>query len=359
MDELKYIGMDVHSATTSIAVRDGQGRLVMEATVATEAAALSDFLRGLRGRLWLTFEEGNWAAWLTQVLTPQVEKLIVCNPRRNASLKQGSKSDPLDARQLAHLLQANLLRPVYHQAAGPQTLQELARAYTTCVGDSTRVMNRIKARYRARGILCSGSRVYRPRFRQPWFEQLTDPGARQRVELLYTQLDFLQELRKKARRALLTEARRDPACSLLRTVPGVGPVRAALLLALLSTPFRFRTKRQLWMYAGLGLITRDSGQYQTVRGHIIRRDRPACVRGLNPEHNRELKEIFKGAALVATRSSSPLHAFYQQRLDQGMRPHLARLTLARKIASLTWTLWKKGERFNAHHLTSQVTSQAE
>src|SRR2546425_13352861 len=100
MDELKYIGMDVHSATTSIAVRDGQGRLVMEATVATEAAALSDFLRGLRGRLWLTFEEGNWAAWLTQVLTPQVEKLIVCNPRRNASLKQGNKSDPLDARQL-------------------------------------------------------------------------------------------------------------------------------------------------------------------------------------------------------------------------------------------------------------------
>src|SRR2546426_1738319 len=127
MDDFKYIGMDVHSATTTIAVRDGGGRLVMEATVATQAAALSDFLRGLRGRLWLTFEEGNWAAWLTQVLTPQVEKLIVCNPRRNASLKQGNKSDPLDARQLAHLLQANLHRPVNHQAAGPQTLQELAR----------------------------------------------------------------------------------------------------------------------------------------------------------------------------------------------------------------------------------------
>src|SRR3989442_7847494 len=192
--------------------------------------------------------------------TPQVEKLIVCNPRRNASLKQGNKSDPLDARQLAHLLQANLLRPVYHEAAGPQTLQELARAYTTCVGDTTRVMNRIKARYRARGILCSGSRVYRPRFRQPWFEQLTDPGARQRVELLYLQLDLLQELRKKARRALLTEARRYPACSLLRTVPGVGPVRAALLLALISTPFRFRTKRQLWMYVRFGLSTRANRQ---------------------------------------------------------------------------------------------------
>src|SRR5437763_111487 len=128
MDDLKYIGMDVHSATTTIAVQDSRGRLVMEATVATQAAALSDFLRGLRGRLWLTFEEGNWAAWLTQVLTPQVEKLIVCNPRRNASLKQGNKSDPLDARELAHLLQANLLKPVYHEADGAPTLQELARA---------------------------------------------------------------------------------------------------------------------------------------------------------------------------------------------------------------------------------------
>src|SRR5216110_2905190 len=327
MDDLKYIGMDVHSATTTIAVQDSRGRLVMEATVATQAAALSDFLRGLRGRQWLTFEEGNWAAWLNQVLTPQVEKLIVCNPRRNASLKQGNKSDPLDARELAHLLQANLLKPVYHEADGAPTLQELARAYTTCVSDTTRVMNRIKARYRARGILCSGSRVYRPRFRQAWFEQLTDPGARQRVELLYAQLDLLQELRKRARQALRTEARRDPAYALLRTVPGIGPVRAALLLALLRTPFRFRTKRQLWTYAGLGLV---------------------------PQHNRELKEIFKSAALAATRPSSLLHAFYQQRLDQGMRPHLARLTLARKIASLTLTLWKKGERFNAHALTSQA-----
>ncbi|PYL32557.1 MAG: hypothetical protein DMF38_14765 [Verrucomicrobia bacterium] len=354
MDDLKYIGMDVHSATTTIAVQDSRGRLVMEATVATQAAALSDFLRGLRGRLWLTFEEGNWAAWLTQVLTPQVEKLIVCNPRRNASLKQGNKSDPLDARELAHLLQANLLKPVYHEADGAPTLQELARAYTTCVSDTTRVMNRIKARYRARGILCSGSRVYRPRFRQAWFEQLTDPGARQRVELLYAQLDLLQELRKRARQALRTEARRDPAYALLRTVPGIGPVRAALLLALLRTPFRFRTKRQLWTYAGLGLVTRDTGQYQIVGGQIIRRQRPARVRGLNPQHNRELKEIFKSAALAATRPSSLLHAFYQQRLDQGMRPHLARLTLARKIASLTLTLWKKGERFNAHALTSQA-----
>ena len=107
-------------------------------------------------------------------------------------------------------------------------------------------------------------------------------------------------------------------------------------------------------YAGLGLVTRDTGQYQIVGGQIIRRQRPARVRGLNPQHNRELKEIFKSAALAATRPSSLLHAFYQQRLDQGMRPHLARLTLARKIASLTLTLWKKGERFNAHALTSQA-----
>ena len=131
-------------------------------------------------------------------------------------------------------------------------------------------------------------------------------------------------------------------------------MRAALLLALLRTPWRFRTKRQLWTYAGLGLVTRDTGQYQIVGGQIIRRQRPARVRGLNPQHNRELKEIFKSAALAATRPSSLLHAFYQQRLDQGMRPHLARLTLARKIASLTLTLWKKGERFNAHALTSQA-----
>ena len=55
-------------------------------------------------------------------------------------LKQGSKSDRIDARKLAELLYSNMLRPVYHGEHGVRSLKELARSYLTITKDQARVM---------------------------------------------------------------------------------------------------------------------------------------------------------------------------------------------------------------------------
>jgi hypothetical protein len=68
----KYIGLDVHQATISVAVMDGRGKVVMESIVETKAATILEFLAGLRGTLSVTFEEGTWAAWLYDLLKPHV-----------------------------------------------------------------------------------------------------------------------------------------------------------------------------------------------------------------------------------------------------------------------------------------------
>ena len=65
-----------------------------------------------------------------------------------------------------------------------------------------------------------------------------------RAELLYEELDALLLLRREARRELIIESRKDDAVKLLRTVPYLGPIRAAVLLGRVETPHRFRTKRQ-------------------------------------------------------------------------------------------------------------------
>lgn len=62
MDNRKYIGMDVHQASISIAVSDAAGKVPMECIIETKAATVLIF-RGLRGSLWVTFEEGTGAAW--------------------------------------------------------------------------------------------------------------------------------------------------------------------------------------------------------------------------------------------------------------------------------------------------------
>jgi hypothetical protein len=63
MNDAKHIGLDVHQATTSIAVLDSTGHLVMEWILETKAAVILQFVRGLRGNLHVTFEEGTCAVW--------------------------------------------------------------------------------------------------------------------------------------------------------------------------------------------------------------------------------------------------------------------------------------------------------
>jgi transposase len=129
----KYIGLDVHQATIVVAVLDSSGRLVMESILETEAATILQFFAGLRGTVSVTFEEGTWSVWLYDLLNPHVDKLVVCNPRKNALLKDGNKSDRIDARKLAELLRGNQLKPVYHGETGVRMLRELPRSYLTIV----------------------------------------------------------------------------------------------------------------------------------------------------------------------------------------------------------------------------------
>ena len=346
MDAKKYIGLDVHQATISAAVLDEAGRLVMEAVIATRPEAIVDWLGGLRGSLHVTLEEGTWAAWLQELLQPRVARVVVCNPRRNALLKEGNKSDRVDARKLAELLRAGLLRPVYHGENGVGVLRELARSYLSLTQDLTRVMNRLKALFRSRAIACRGQTVYAPRHRGAWLEKLAEAGLRRRAEHLYQQLDQLQPLRQQARQELVAEGRKHSAAAWLRGVPYIGPLRAALLIALLQTPHRFRTKRQLWAYSGLAVRTRSSADYRHDRaGQLQRAPQPPAPRGLNTNHNHELKNIFKSVATAASAGRGPFHDFYAALLAQGHKPALARLTLTRKIAAITLTVWKKGVRF--------------
>jgi len=108
-------------------------------------------------------------------------------------------------------------------------LKELARTYANLVADGTRVMQRLKALFRARGIRTPGTEVSRRTQRAEWLRQLPDAGVRFRANSLYRELEVLQELRPKAKAAMLAEARRDPAWRVLRTIPYLGPVRVALL----------------------------------------------------------------------------------------------------------------------------------
>src|ERR1019366_4862663 len=211
MNDAKYIGLDVHQATISVAILDSAGKLVMECVLETKASIILQFIHGLRGSLHVTLEEGTCAAWLHDLLKPHVTEVLVCDPRKNALLKAGNKNDRIDARKLADLLRTGLLSPVYHAENGVRTLKELSRSYLALNRDTTRVMNRLEALFRRRAFSCAGQRVYAPRHRSEWLGKITEAGVHRRAEIYYQQLDALRSLREQVRRDLLAEGRKHSA----------------------------------------------------------------------------------------------------------------------------------------------------
>ena len=147
----KFVGLDVHQATTVAAVREASGRVSARCVLPTEEAALVEFMEGMRGRIHVTFEEGTQAQWLHDLVAPLVERVVVCD--RRGESKRGNKGDGVDCEELSELLRRGGLRPVYHGSPGVGALKELTRTYENLVEDSTRAMLRLKALFRARGTI--------------------------------------------------------------------------------------------------------------------------------------------------------------------------------------------------------------
>lgn len=337
----RYLGIDVHRDSSTICVLSATGKRVRRDLVETNGKALMSYLRQVSGTLHVCIEESTWSTWLYEILSPHVADLVVYQ----ASWSPGAKNDALDAHGLAEKLRMGQTGPgVFKAPKRYQRLREWARAYQTLTQDTARAKNRLKSQFRRRGIRCVGTAVYDPQKRDAWLKRLP-PAMRPSTEILGTTLDCLAELKSEAEEALLRESRRHKISKVLQTAPGLGPVRTALVIAAVITPHRFRSKRQFWSYCGFGVVTRSSSDWvQTPQGW--QRSRSVQTRGLNRNHNPLLKGIFKSAATTAisqTQADHPLRATYARLCDGGTRPHLARITIARKIAAAVLAMWKKEE----------------
>ncbi|MHC4121662.1 MAG: IS110 family transposase [Planctomycetota bacterium] len=338
----RYLGCDVHAKSCTFCVLSQAGKKIRQDVVETNGRALLGYLRQIPGRLQLIIEEGEWSHWLYEILSPQVAELVVYRARWTP----GPKSDALDAHGLAEKLRTGQVgRPVYKNTGRFTALREAARTYGMVTRDVARTRNRIKSFYRSRGVLCSGNAVYKPGHRDKLARQLPMP-TRRSVQLFGHELDVLVELKAEAEKRMLQESYRHRIARVLETGPGFGPVRVAQLLPVVVTPFRFPTKREFWSYCGFGIVTRSSSDWVRENGQWVRA-RVTRTRGLAFSHNRLLKAIFKGAAttILAHSGPNPLQEDYERLLENGTKPNLAKVTIARKIAAIILAMWKTQEKY--------------
>jgi hypothetical protein len=151
--KIYYVGMDVHKRTIAIAVLDAYGKLITQSIIETSTQSVRDFFHTVRAaEVHVTFEEGNHAAWLFDVVEPLVNQVVVCNPKHNKKKMGRHRNDRIDARQLAELLRLNAVKGVYHGEHGTRSLKHLMRSYECFVTDIARVKNRLKAIYNSQAI---------------------------------------------------------------------------------------------------------------------------------------------------------------------------------------------------------------
>ena len=344
----RYIGLDAHTSSCTVATIGQSGKRLRSQVVETNAKALIDVIRAVPKDRHLCLEEGQHSNWLYEVLSPHVQEIVVALVNQS----RGPKNDKLDAFGLAEQLRIGAIRTkVYKQCGSFGRLGYRAKAHALLVADSVRVQSRIKALLRSRGVATAGGAVYSTSERDEWLSKLP-PSARSLAELLYLEHDHLMELRDRAETEMITEARKHDVYRIIQTCPGIGEIRAAQILPVVVTPYRFANKRVFWSYCGLGIVMRSSSDW--VRGQDGQWIKAPVqqTRGLNRNFNRPLKAVFKGAAttVISHAQDEPLYRHYVSLLDGGTKPNLAKLTIARQIAAIVLALWRSMEVYDSKKL---------
>ena len=335
------IALDVASEVTCVYSANRRGKLIFEGSVPTEIPALREMIRKVPRPRTLVFEEGCQADWLWSELQPLCDDVVVCDPRANR--QSGQKSDRIDARKLAERARIGTLRRVWHGGKELQDLRQAVFSYRTLTEHTIRLKNQIKAVFRSWGIRGGGG-AYEPETRTKAIAGLPTKVSRSRAKRLTELLDVVTVQREAALKEMIKLARQRPRYRELRTIDGIGPKFAAFLVATLGDAQRFRTRKQLWAYAGLAVRTYDSGEYEVSDGNIHRKKRRAQTRGLVRSYNRTLKYVFKQVAMTLSRTK--WKPYYDTLLEHSKNENNVQLTLARKLAAIVLHVAKTGERYD-------------
>jgi len=279
---------------------------------------------------------GTWW-WFVDLVERLGHHAVLSNPKQTKAIAAARlKNDRVDAERLALLLRGDLLPTVWIPPARLREARELVRHRVSLVWVRTEIKNRLLALLSRRNLQpTSSKRWLTVRGRRDW---LTVRGRRELAELpldaipstvredCLALLRVLDEQIRRLDHELVQRWGDDPRVQRLRTIPGIGPFTAILLILELGEIQRFPSAKHLASYVGLTPRVRASANRVRL-GHISK------------EGNRLLRWALVVAATQAARRPGPLRAWFravQQR--KGMK--IARVALARRLAEIVYQIWK-------------------
>jgi transposase len=329
-----YLGLDVHGKWTTIVGFDPQsGQTVRLDRVSNEPEAMQAALGALPGPVCGVLEAGtnSWAVY--RQLEPLFERLVVAHPadlwdrRRDPE----AKTDRRDALRMAQKLYRGEIRALYVPDVRTQDLRCLVRGKVRASRWVTKLTNEIGSLLRSWGYV--GKRSLLSKRGMKDLDQARLPGRSARILALWRQmLSTAQAIENELEQQVAQEARAEPECALLQTVPQVGPFTALLVRAEIGEIARFSGPKALAKYAGLVPKVKQSGE--------------KCRYGpLSPWGNRWLRYalVLWANRIARSRSDSRLRRFYWRRSLAGGKSNPAKIATARKAIQVIYHLLRRGE----------------
>jgi len=315
-----YIGVDWSITNMAIARMTAKSNTIKVIDVPSDVEELKVYLKNLSGSKILTIEECGVSHWLYVELKDCVNRIIICDPYRNALLKEGPKNDKIDASKLVRLLKSNLLKEVFHSDDRFLDLRRLVSSYGDLVQAGVRIKNQRYSFLRVCGLAGYEKSI---KLKNPSDQIVLDSIERQIETYEKEKASFESEFEKLNRQY--------PEIKNQNSLPGIGPIGAVKIVSEVVTPKRFPDAGHYLSYAGLITLEKKSGTI------IYGRKRPRC--------SRELKSVYKTAAFSLIGGKSSFNDYYTELLKKGYTEYNARNKLARRLAILSWGIFKSGKRY--------------
>jgi transposase len=331
-----FAGLDVSVKETSVCIVDETGRIVREAKVASEPAALLAVLSNFSHHFKrIGLEAGPLSQWLFSALA-ETGLPVICVETRHmrAVLKaQINKTDRNDARGIAQMIRAGLYRPVHVKTLRSQKLRMLLTYRKLLQSKAIAVENDLRGTLRNFGLKVGmvGTVKFEARIKE-LVENLPDLAGL--VEPLLVVRRVLREQITVLHRRLLAIVKDDEVCRRLMTVPGVGPVVALTYRATVDVPARFRNSKAAGAVFGLTPAKYQSGESERTGG--ISRCGDDMMRTM----------LYEAAQSMLLRSAkwSWLKAWAMKIARQrGMKKAI--VALARRLAVIMHRIWIDGTEF--------------
>lgn len=343
MNNVYYIGADVHSNNIELAIRH-RSKIMQRYSLPSSLPPILEVLDSIKGKKQMAIEEGPMAGWLYRGLADKVDNFVVADPRRNKLISSdGDHDDKVDSAKLAQLLEGGFLKEVYHPLDREQAiLKKWVTLYHDRVKVAVATINKIRGCCRMEAIKIPGYVIKNPEKRMDWLSKLPQRDIVEQLQMLFIGYDAASSQCRLARHKLLVLSRQYPVIKQFQELPGVGIIRAVTFMAYVDTPWRFRKKNKLWKYCGVGLEHTTSGKDK------YGNPRPAKLK-LPYNCNRTLKNVILGAAISAIKQKQNAFAQdYERMIQNGVIPSNARHSVARKILTTMWGIWKSSYQYDSN-----------